>query len=79
MCTMSNLNKRWHGNDLSFVQCTNHHWRDLMPLSALSRIKHIDYIITSLYGELNIITIAGVDWPFIRITDCQQLPIEMIQ
>ena len=53
---MSNLDKRWHGNDLSFVQCTNHHWRDLMPLSALSRIKHIDYIITSLHGELNIIT-----------------------
>ena len=53
---MSNLDKRWYGNDLSFVQCTNHHWQDLMPLSALSRIKHIDYIITSLYGELNIIT-----------------------
>ena len=53
---MSNLDKRWHGNDLSFVQCTHHHWRDLMPLSALSRIKHIDYIITSLHCELNIIT-----------------------
>ena len=23
--------------------------------------------------------IAGVDWPFIRITDCQRLLIEMIQ
>ena len=75
---MSNLDKRW---DFSFVQCTNHHWRDLMPLSALSRIKHNDYIITSLYSELNIIStyaVAGVDWPFIKITDCQQLPIEMI-
>ena len=52
-----------------------------MPLSALSRIKHNDYIITSLYGELNNYNkyIAGVDWPFIRITDFQQLPIEMIQ
>ena len=68
MCTISNLDKRWHGNNLSFVQCTNHHWRDLMLLSALSRIKHNDYIITSLYGELNV---AGVDWLFIRITDCQ--------
>ena len=27
-----------------------------MPLSALSRIKHNDYIITSLYGELDIIS-----------------------
>ena len=55
---MSNLDKRWHGNDLSFVQCTNHHWRDLMPLSALSRIKY-DYNITSLHGELNIIKTHG--------------------
>ena len=78
---MSNLDKRWHGNDSSFVQCTNHHWQNLMPLSALSRIKHNDYIITSLYGELNICNqyVARVDWPFIRITDYQQLPIEMIQ
>ena len=53
---MPNLDKRWHGNDLSLVQCTNRHWRDLMPLSALSRIKHNDYIITSLYSELNIIS-----------------------
>ena len=50
-----------------------------MPLSALSRIKHNNYIITSLYGELNKIStyIAGVDWPFIKITDCHQLPIEI--
>ena len=47
-----------------------------MLLFALSRIKHNDYIITSLYGELNV---AGVDWLFIRVTDCQRLPIEMIQ
>ena len=63
---MSNLDRRWHDNDLSFVQCTNHHWRDLMPLSALSRIKHNDYIITSLYSELNIISTCGTDLMQVR-------------
>ena len=43
MCTMSNLDKRWHGSDLISVQCTNDHiliwWRDLMALFALSKIN----------------------------------------
>ena len=49
---------------------------DAFVCSVKDKAQSLYYHITVWWAEYNKY-IAGVDWPFIKITDCQQLPIEI--